>query len=302
MAKADSTRGANASRAPQGTRSTRASGSGNRPGGDERAAALLKLFNILWRNPRMRRYALPVVALAGAFFWITASAGGNETIESFSQAKKLLEDKVYADHRVTFYCRANYNAKKEITLPAGFTTPKHEKRAHRIEWEHVVPAENFGRFFSEWRDGSAKCIDDKGRGFKGRKCAEKANYEYRLMQSDLYNLYPAIGAVNALRSNYNYAMLQGVPVTFGSCPMKIADGKAEPPEYTRGAIARTTLYMAESYPKFRISNQQRQLMGAWSRMYPPDAWECERARRIAAIQGNENKIVVEACRAANLWK
>ena len=268
----------------------------------ERAAALLKLFNILWRSPRMRRYALPVVALVGAFFWITASAGGNETIESFSQAKKLLENKVYADHRVTFYCRAPYDAKKNITLPEGFTTPKHEKRAHRVEWEHVVPAENFGRFFSEWREGAAACIDDKGRGFKGRKCAEKANREYRLMQSDLYNLYPAIGAVNALRSNFNYAMLQGVAPTFGSCPMKVAERKAEPPEYTRGAIARTTLYMAESYPKFRISDQQRQLMGAWSRMYPPDAWECERARRIAAIQGNENKFVVEACRAAKLSK
>ena len=76
-------------------------------------------------------------------------------------------------------------------------TPEHQKRAKRVEWEHVVPAENFGRFFSEWRDGSPECVDSKGRSFKGRKCAEKASREYRFMQADLYNLYPAIGAVNA---------------------------------------------------------------------------------------------------------
>lgn len=243
-----------------------------------------------------------VLGLAALFAVGAAAAAGNAEIESFNQAKKILERQVYADHRVTFYCQASFDKKKNITLPEGFTTPKHEKRAHRVEWEHVVPAENFGRFFSEWRDGAEACVDNKGRSFKGRKCAEKANREYRLMQSDLYNLYPAIGAVNALRSNFNYALLPDVPVTFGSCPMKVSGNRAEPPEYTRGAIARTTLYMAESYPKYRISNQQRQLMEAWNRMYKPDAWECERASRIARIQGNENHFVTEACRAAGIGR
>lgn len=229
-----------------------------------------------------------------------AAAAGNTQIESFNQAKKTLEREVYQDHRITFYCQAPFDSKKNITLPAGFTTPKHEKRAHRIEWEHVVPAENFGRAFSEWRDGAEVCVDNKGRNFKGRKCAEKANREYRLMQSDLYNLYPASGAVNALRSNYNYALLPDVPATFGSCPMKISGNRAEPPEYTRGAIARTTLYMAESYPKYRLSNHQRQLMEAWNRMYKPDEWECLRAKRIERIQGNENHFVTDACRAAGI--
>ena len=101
------------------------------------------------------------------------------------------------------------------------------------------------------------------------------------MQSDMYNLYPAIGAVNALRSNYNYAMLPAAKVTFGTCPMKIEDRRAEPPEYTRGTIGRTMLYMADSYPKMRLSDQQRKLAEAWAKQYAPDAWECTRAKRIA---------------------
>ena len=241
-------------------------------------------------------------AAAAAFLSVgTAYAAGNTTIDSFNEAKKTLERKVYMDHRVTFYCRAVFDSRKNITLPDGFTTPKHEKRARRIEWEHVVPAENFGRFFKEWREGDAKCVDNRGRNFKGRKCAEKVNEEYRYMQSDMYNLYPAIGAVNALRSNYNYAMLPAAKVTFGTCPMKIEARRAAPPEYTRGTIGRTMLYMADSYPKMRLSDQQRKLAEAWAKQYAPDAWECTRAKRIARLQGNENKFVAEACRKAGLY-
>ena len=44
-------------------------------------------------------------------------AAGNTRIESFNQAKKLLEQKVYFDHRETFYCRATFDSKKNVTLP-----------------------------------------------------------------------------------------------------------------------------------------------------------------------------------------
>ena len=121
------------------------------------------------------------------------------------------------------------------------------------------------------------------------------------MQADLYNLYPAIGAVNAIRSNFNYQMLPDTAATFGTCPMKVANRRAKPPEYTRGPIARSTLYMAEAYADvYKLSNQQRQLMEAWNKMYPADQWECTRAQRIQKIQKNENRFVTEACRKAGL--
>lgn len=258
-----------------------------------------RMRNLLVRSVVM---TAAVVGLAGTatVFAGEAAASGNTSNESFSQAKKLLERKVYADYRITFYCGADFDAKKNITLPEGFTTPKHEKRAHRVEWEHIVPAENFGRLFPEWREGADVCVDSKGRPFKGRKCAEKANREFRLMQADMHNLVPAIGAVNALRSNYRFTMLPDVKPTFGTCPMKVDKERVEPPEHARGAIARTAKYMTLAYPKYRLSRQEAQLFDAWDRMYPVDAWECERERRIARIQGNENPVVREACRKAGL--
>ncbi len=231
----------------------------------------------------------------------TEQPRGNTREDSFQDAKRTLDKRVYFDHRVTLYCRASYDENGAVILPAGFKTPKHKARVERIEWEHVVPAENFGRTFAEWRDGAPECQDKRG-PFKGRKCAERVSREFRLMQADLYNLYPAIGAVNAMRSNYNYAMLPGVPSTFGSCAMKIEGNKAEPPEYARGTIARSTKYMAWAYPRFELSRQQEQLMDAWDEMYPVDQWECTRAQRIEAIQGNENPLVKGKCRQAGFWQ
>ena len=118
----------------------------------------------------------------------------------------------------------------------------------------------------------------------------------------MYNLYPAIGAVNAARQNYNFQMLPHAKSSFGTCEMKIEGRRAEPPERARGQIARTHLYMAAAYPRFRLSDQQRKLMTAWDKMYPVDAWECERAQRIEKIQKNENSFVKNACIKAKLWK
>ena len=151
-----------------------------------------------------------VFLLAALVMASGAQAAGNEWNDSFSKAKKTLERQVYYDHRITLYCGAAFDEKKNVTLPEGFTAAKHGKRAGKVEWEHVVPAENFGQAFAEWREGDAQCVDNRGKAFKGRKCAEKASREYRLMQADLYNLYPAVGAVNALRQNYNFQMLPGV--------------------------------------------------------------------------------------------
>lgn len=224
------------------------------------------------------------------------SGQGNTTNQSFNSAKRMLERDVYFDHRETLYCGAIFDERKNVIVPAGFKSERYQSRAKRIEWEHVVPAENFGRAFSEWRDGHPQCIDSKGNKFRGRRCAEKINIEYRYMQSDMHNLFPAIGAVNALRQNYNFvAMPASTPSSFGSCAMKIEGSKAEPPKSARGRIARSFLYMDYVYPKFKMSRQQKQLMEAWDRQFPVEPWECKRAERITSLQGNPNPVLADRC-------
>ena len=221
--------------------------------------------------------------------------------DSFNKAKRLLQDEVYYDHQVTLYCGYEYDDQKRICLPDGFIAEKHQKRSYKIEWEHSVPAENFGRAFTEWREGHPLCVDNKGKSFKGRKCAEKVNKTYRYMQSDMYNLFPAVGSVNAARSNKQYSELPGVQSAFGTCEAKIDGNRFEPPDRAKGQVARAALYMDKEYKEYNLSRQQRRLFEAWSNMYPVDEWECTRAKRIESIQGNENIFVKNMCIEKGLW-
>ncbi|WP_427976635.1 endonuclease I family protein [Agarivorans sp.] len=224
-------------------------------------------------------------------------ANGNQSIESFSTAKRLLLQQVYAapESRRTLYCQASFDENKQVQLHSGFATSKYLNRLARYETEHVVPAENFGRSFKAWREGHPECVNNKGKPYKGRRCAEKTSAEYRLMQADMYNLYPAIGAVNAARSNYNFSMLNKADSDFGSCDLRIEKRKVQPPEAARGAIARSYLYMEASYPRYSMSSSQRKLMQAWDKQYPVSAAECQRAAIIERVQHNRNPIMSSRC-------
>ncbi len=244
-----------------------------------------------------------VCCLVMCFSVVQAMPIGNIKFQSFSYAKKMLEENVYvhAKERRTVYCGAAFDAQKNISLPQGFTAQKHQKRAGRVEWEHVVPAENFGRTFAAWREGDSQCVDSKGKVYKGRRCAEKVSADFRRMQADMYNLYPSIGAVNASRSNYNFTVLPQAKSTFGVCSMKIDDRKVEPPLEARGKIARAYLYMEKTYERYSMSKSQRQLMQAWNTMYPITQDECTRTRRIEELQGNENIFVKNQCIEQGMW-
>lgn len=229
----------------------------------------------------------------------------NEIIvnESFTRAKKILISDIYTDYRRTIYCDAAFTPDKRILFPEGFDASKVADRSEHVEIEHVVPAENFGSMIRQWRDGDPLCVDKQNKPYKGRKCAEKASRLYRLMQADLYNLYPAIGSVNAVRSNYSFTQFpKSVPALFGSCAFKFADDQVEVPDAAKGVVARVHLYFDAQYnPVFELSDEQRQQMEEWNVLYPVTSWECMRTYRIEKIQGNKNMIVREACEQAGLW-
>jgi len=219
----------------------------------------------------------------------------NKNINSFSESKLLLFE-IYKDRPVTLYCGCSFKGKKPNFFSCGYIPKKNNKRANRIEWEHLVPANAFGQSFSEWRNGHPKCISNKGKKFKGRRCAEKMNDEFRRMQADMYNLYPVIGEVNENRSNFAMGIIEGKTREFGECDLEIKDRKVEPREDIHGEIARTYMYMDSAYPgRDIISKNNRKLLESWDKSDPVDKWECERAKMIEEIQGNKNKIVRLKC-------
>ncbi|MBF9001407.1 endonuclease [Vibrio nitrifigilis] len=206
---------------------------------------------------------------------------------SFYQAKTQAV-KLYKTHPTTFYCDCAitwHGRKGEPNLQScGYHVRKQPRRAHRIEWEHVVPAWQFGHQRLCWQKG-------------GRSYCERHDKGFKKIEADMHNLTPAIGEVNGDRSNYNFSQWNGVEgVTYGQCSMQVdfKQRKAMPPEQARGPIARTYLYMSQRY-NFRLSKAQRQLMNVWDHRYPVSSWECQRDQKIAAIQGNHNPFVEGQC-------
>ena len=220
---------------------------------------------------------------------------GNKKIESFSKSKTFL-NKIHQESPVSFYCQCKYNDNKPNWESCGFHPRKDKKRASRIEWEHILPASHFGIKFNAWVNGHPVCISSKGKKFKGRKCTEKVHKLYRYMQADLYNLQPAIGEVNGMRSNYQIGEIEGEEREFGKCDIEIKNKKVEPTPKIRGDIARTYLYMEQTYPQYIKFNQSiKKLIIKWDQEDPVDKWECKRAILISNIQGNTNKILQNRC-------
>jgi len=165
-------------------------------------------------------------------------------------------------------------------------------RANRVEWEHAVPAENFGRQFKCWRDGDARCVTSKGKHYKGRRCCTKVNKQYRIMQADLHNLFPSCGELNADRKNYRYDFELPTAGQYGKCEFNVLfkQRRARIREEIRGKIARDYLYFHKRY-KMKLSKQELKKYKAWNKEYPPTAWEIERNKRIAKVQGNLNEFI-----------
>ena len=207
--------------------------------------------------------------------------------KSFSKAKKQMKQ-VYFDNQFTFYCNCIYDYKKEkgrekmvvYNDSCGYKPRKNKKRGETIEWEHIMPAYRFASHLECW----------KGKSYKGRKCCEKVDKKFRIMQADMYNLVPSVGELNGDRSNYSYGIIDGEARLYGECDFEVSGKKAEPKEDIRGDIARTYFYMEETY-NIELTNEERQLFIMWNKLDNISQWEKVRAKRIKEIQGNENKFI-----------
>jgi deoxyribonuclease-1 len=219
-------------------------------------------------------------------------------VKDFRTAKRLAAE-LHAARGLTLYCRCAYRGKR-IDLPScGLVPARDPRRAARLEWEHVVPAEAFGQSFSEWRDGGPKCRKGRGKPFRGRKCAEK-NPEFNRMEGDLYNLFPEDGEVNGLRSNFSMAEIGALGrfagISFGGCKARVFESKFEPMDFAKGTVARAYLYMDGKYPGHGIiSDKNRKLFQAWDAAHPVEPWECELYRQIRKVQRDENPVLARRC-------
>lgn len=237
----------------------------------------IKYLNICRSFPLVIR---PIYPLMVSLLLATSLAVNASPPSSFSSAKRIAEQQVYHDQTESFYCGCTFDFESGPNLEScGYEIRKQPNRASRIEWEHVMPAYDFGRQRQCWQEG-------------GRDTCQRTDEVFRSAAADLHNLVPAIGEVNGDRSNMRFGMLNTPVHEYGACQVAVSfqERSFQPPPHRMGDIARIYWYMRDTYG-IEISRQQQQLFTAWDRMDAIDDWERERNRRIAAIQGTGNAYV-----------
>lgn len=243
-----------------------------------------------------RRKSLLLTSLIALATTALFSLHANSSPSNFRQAKVLLKEHVYYDRNTgadgTAYCGCDWkwvgesggrtdleSCGYEIRSPQS----KHMvTRAKRTEWEHILPISVPGRQFQCWQDG-------------GRSNCQKTDPVFNSMEANMFGLTPAIGEVNADRSNFRMGMVASNDQMYGECTSK-TDFKQkvfEPRDSAKGFVARTYFYYHDFYD-LRMSRQQQQLFMAWDKQFPPTSWEIERNRRISKIMGHENDFVTGA--------
>ncbi|RLC45149.1 MAG: endonuclease I, partial [Candidatus Cloacimonadota bacterium] len=124
---------------------------------------------------------------------------------------------------------------------------------------------------------------------KGRKCASKVSVLFNQMESDMYNLVPAIGSLNAMRSDKPFGIIEGEVKEFGeTIDMEITSKMVEIMPSKRGNVARVMLYMNKKYGvQFPDHNQTVEMLKEWDLADPEDDWEYQKKQILKATYGME---------------
>jgi len=182
---------------------------------------------------------------ATASLCLAAFAAEAAPPSSFNAAKRIAEQQVYYDQNTSFYCDCPFDFDSGPNLEAcDYEIRKQPQRANRIEWEHVMPAYDFGRQRQCW-------IED------GRDNCRRTDEVFRRAEADLHNLVPAIGEVNGDRSNMRFAIVNDPVHEYGACQVSVSfqERAFQPPPHRLGDIARIYWYMRDTYD-ISISRQQ----------------------------------------------
>ncbi|MCS3903080.1 deoxyribonuclease-1 [Methylohalomonas lacus] len=121
------------------------------------------------------------------------------------------------------------------------------------------------------------------------RCNQERGNEYRRIEADLHNMYPATGAVVIQRADSYFAGIESAESRFQECDFRRRGRRVEPRDIAKGNIARTLLYMQREYGLPLAEDME--LLKSWNRVDPPSEQEMNRNDRIERLQGNRNPFI-----------
>lgn len=238
---------------------------------------------------------------------------GNTKVIGFATATDHMY-KIHNDigYESTVYCSCPY-ADKVVDLAScqgGPLTPRAgtgEARYLRTEAEHMVPANVICGKEPGWTgipEVPLFCTDRTKPIEAGRACASliaPCSFAY----TDLHNLWPSVGGLNADRSDRPYVeSIPGEERLYGQyCDFEVQFGAddltgVELPAKVTGLAGRVSLYMYESYKtqlNIGFSSVQVAMFKRWNCLHRPTQQECARNEAVKNYQGNYNQVTKSAC-------
>lgn len=200
-------------------------------------------------------------------------------------AKQPLQD-LYTTSRMTFFCEQPFSE-------TGVLQPiAHQHQAaltEKVQWMPIVPLKQLARDYACYQQ---KCVNKKGKIFKGLRCCEQHDAQFQRMAKDLHNLVPETKQLKQQRARYRFAEFSHHSSTSHHCQLFIdkKHRRLEPPPSKRGIIARTYLYMKDTY-SLTLTAEELALYWRWHQQYPVMPAERERNEKIFALQGRRNHYV-----------
>ncbi len=101
----------------------------------------------------------------------------------------------------------------------------------------------------------------------------------------MVNLFPAVGQINADRSNKPFVDIAKSKVkNYGKCDIQIGSRGIIPPQNKQGDIARIAFYMSDKYG-VTYSKRQLELFNKWDIQDPISSEERAHNKRVIQVQG-----------------
>jgi len=208
-----------------------------------------------------------------------------QSIPSFSSAKKTLYKKIHNNQGETFYCGCQWQNKK-VDLAAcgldGYFDENETTRSLRTEAEHIIPASWMLKVDDVYR---ACAVEAKRLGKNKRRYCRKHDDDYKKAHNDLVNLVPAVGQINADRSNKPYVTrVESLKDAYLHCTAVNGRSGFVPPDHVKGDIARIAFYMDAQYG-VQYSDDQQALFEHWAEIDPVSDDEIKHHNKINDVQG-----------------
>ena len=196
-------------------------------------------------------------------------------------------NKIHENHRYTFFCQQPFSPQNEVAVQQCTHCPVTRTA---IEWMPLVPHWQLAQHLICYQEKI--CINAKGQRFKGLRCCKMRDLQFQNMQNDLHNLVPELRFLKQQRAHYPFGLIDGIANQTSVCHFFINKSLKviEPSPMVRGMIARTYLYMRDTY-HVPLTPDELSLYRSWHRQYPVSSWEKERNDKIKMLQGKNNPYV-----------